>query len=85
MLEKQEGTQAVVGKVELGKDEFVVAYTHENGALPKGTCVTFSIKDWMDEDPPLKGQIVLLVNIQKFIKGWRARKAYAVKAESQKK
>jgi hypothetical protein len=42
--------------------------------------VTFSLSEWSGEHKPKPGQLVLLGDIERFTKGWRARQAIPVRA-----
>ena len=66
-----------------GKNRFAVTYPTRpaNGFLTT-TSITLSFSEWRGDMEPLKGQIVLLSNIQRFVKGWRARVARPIVAVS---
>ena len=48
--------------------------------LPSEATVTFSLSVWESKHAPEAGQLVLLGDIEKFAKGWRARTAKPIRA-----
>lgn len=71
--------EAVVSGVGGGKESrFAVAYPSDTSLFPKGTTITFSLDEWEGEKPPKNGQVVILANLEQFVKGWRARSARPV-------
>lgn len=76
-----EEVEAVVGAVKgEGDDRFAVAYpTQNNPLIPKRTVITFSLSEWESKREPRCGQLVLLAEIERFAKGWRARRARPVR------
>jgi hypothetical protein len=71
--------EVVVGDIIDAKGhKFVVTYIVNDGALPKGTSITFSMKYWEEETEPQKGQVLIVGKVQKFVKGWRAFEAHPV-------
>ncbi len=68
--------EATVGEIRSSSNgRYAVTFTKIDGVLPKGTAVTFSIEYWKGSADVRKGQVVLLGNLQKFAKGWRAFEA----------
>ncbi|MGE5298110.1 MAG: hypothetical protein ACM3KM_03030 [Acidobacteriaceae bacterium] len=88
---KQEGSPPSEAEVVIGeicrerKPPYVVAYTTSNGDFPKGTSITFALTYWAGKMDPIKGQVVVVSNIQKFAKGWRAFGARPVMAAATSK
>ena len=77
--------EAIVGKIcSFGKGSFAVCYqcaTGEGGShpLPLEESITFSLESWSQHDcPPEVGQVVLLGDVRKFARGWRAKLARPV-------
>ena len=67
-------------------NRFAVAYPSRDGQfVPSGTTITFSLSEWEGEREPRRGQVVLLGDVEKFAKGWRARRARPVQLDSKKK
>lgn len=68
-----------------GRTRFAVTYPIQavNG-FSTTTSITFSLSEWKEDIEPIKGQILLLSNIQQFAKGWRARVARPKRAVSSK-
>jgi hypothetical protein len=77
--------EAVVTSVDgrQGKEFVMTKLTRSSSRttkLPLEAAVTFSLSEWQSKHPPKKGQLVLLGDIEKFEKGWRARLARPVRA-----
>ncbi|MDE2188633.1 MAG: hypothetical protein KGJ35_02815 [Patescibacteria group bacterium] len=77
--------EAVVTSVDGRKGrEYVVARLTTSlprpANLPAEATVTFSLSEWSGEHPPKNGQLVILEDIEKFAKGWRARSAKPIRA-----
>lgn len=72
------------------KDRHPFAYSTvrsvpEGSLLTAGTSVTFSlIMAWEGKHDPLKGQVVVLSEVEEFKRGWRARVARPVSAIGKK-
>jgi hypothetical protein len=65
--------EVTIGDVRgLGDRRYAFAYTTQNGSLPEGTPITFSMKYWRGKGEAQKGQVVILREVQMFAKGWRA-------------
>jgi ASC-1-like (ASCH) protein len=59
-----------------GRKRFVVTYPKRQiKGLKKGDSITFSMAVWEGSKQPLRGQVVILSDVQEFEKGWRARSA----------
>ena len=76
--------EAVVSAIKgVGDNRYVVAYPSQDGKLvPSGTTITFSMSEWKDRFEPRRGQVVLLGDVEKFAKGWRARRARPIRLNS---
>ncbi len=77
--------EAVVISVEGRKgNEYVITKLTTSASrpasIPTSATVTFSLSEWSGEHKPKSGQLVLLGDIEKFTKGWRARQAMPVRA-----
>ncbi len=77
--------EAIVGKIcSSEKGSFAVCHqcgTGEGGSypLPLEESITFSLESWSQHDcPPEVGQVVLLGDVRKFARGWRAKLARPV-------
>ena len=77
--------EAIVGKIcSFGKGSFAVFYqcaTGEGGShpLPLEESITFSLESWSQREcPPEVGQVVILGEVRKFARGWRAKLARPV-------
>lgn len=71
--------EAVVSSVNgKGDSRFAVTYPSDTSLFPQGTTITFSLEEWEGDLLPKKGQVVILVNLERFVKGWRARSARPV-------
>lgn len=67
----------VVGK---GSSRYAVVFPKtDDPRVPQGASITFSLQAWTGDQAPKKGQVVRLFNIEKFARGWRARRAQAVR------
>lgn len=66
--------RGVVTAVHVGEEGFASTSLHDAvDNIPKGTHITFSLRDWRDGgNLPRKGQVVSLEKITLFEKGWRA-------------
>lgn len=81
----EEPIRGIIGKIRgEGQDRFAITYVDGESPLPRGTNVTFSFPDWEGVITPIKGQVVLLYEVQLFAKGWRARRACPITPTSQK-
>ncbi len=85
MEQKTSLVEAVVTSV-IGGGERAYAVTRlkapfSESGLPVNTTVTFSISAYQDDHAPSKGQMVYLMGIEKFAKGWRARSAQPIRAK----
>ncbi len=70
--------KAVVGGIGgSGENKYFFAFPVNSESLPTSTAITCSIGDWDGSILPRKGQVVFLVNVQEFIKGWRAQSAHS--------
>ena len=74
--------EAIVGKIcQSEKGSFAVCYQRVQGEgynypLPLGESITFGLGNWSQQDcPPEPGQVVVLENVRKFERGWRAKLA----------
>lgn len=81
----EKALQAVVTSIEgNGKRKYAVTRLRESpptdSKLLKSSTVTFSLSEWKGEQEPVNGQLVLLADIVKFVKGWRARSAGPMRA-----
>lgn len=78
--EIEASVMAIYGKED---NRFAVTYPLQpvNG-FSTTTSITFSLNVWKGDIVPIKGQIVLLSNVQKFVKGWRARTARPIAVRS---
>lgn len=78
-MSRDQEVEAVVSGVD-GKNgnRFAVTYPSDTSLFPEGTTVTFSLDEWEGKKPPKKGQVVILANLEQFVKGWRARSARPV-------
>ena len=77
----EEEVEAVVSAIK-GEEgnRFAVAYpTQDSALISKKTTITFSLSEWKGNREPRRGQIVLLADIEKFAKGWRARRARPIR------
>lgn len=76
-----EEVEAVVSAVKgEGNDRFAVAYpTHDSSLISAGTTITFSLSEWEGGHEPRRGQVVILTEVEKFAKGWRARRARPIR------
>lgn len=71
--------KAVVSELKGEKgNRFAVAYPFDKALFPNGTTITFSLDEWEGERLPRSGQVVILANLEQFVKGWRARSARPV-------
>lgn len=94
-FEKREGNNGVIRAIVSnvlghGRDRYAVTHPEkELSSLSKGETITFSLMDWDGSKEPLKGQIVVLSEIEKFARGWRARQArpviFSEEGEAEKK
>ena len=75
ILEVEVTVGEIVGS---GEGQYVFTYPTKNDVLPKGTSITLSTKNWKGSMELQKGQVILLKNIQKFAKGFRAFEAEEV-------
>lgn len=85
MDHKTSQVEAVVMSVNgQGRKRYVVSKITLNpspkSALPAETIVTFTLSEYGGDHVPRPGQIVLLCDIEKFSKGWRARSAKPIRA-----
>lgn len=85
-MDKTSPVEAVVMSVNgLGRNKYVVSKITSvlppKSALPTEATVTFSISEYEGDHVPRPGQIVLLSDIEKFAKGWRARSVKPVRAQ----
>jgi hypothetical protein len=61
-------------------DTYVVTYPQRPcGDLTTRDSITFSLKDWNEDDLPEHGQIVYLRGTSLWHSGWRAREAFPVR------
>jgi len=76
-----EEVEAVVSAIKGdGANRFAVAYPTQDSALKsKRTTITFSLSEWEGGREPRRGQVVFLAEIERFAKGWRARRARPVR------
>ena len=55
---------------------FVITYPEDKDNLPEGVkaneSITFDLKFWEESECPTKGQVVILSNLKRFARGWRA-------------
>ena len=74
-----EEVEASVGNVvTTGKSPYFVAYPRSTAGLPAGSenlAITCSLNNYDDDDPPVKGQVVILSNVREYARGWRAGQA----------
>ena len=71
--------EATVGEVAgKGRYRFVVTYPTNASLIAKDEAITFSMSAWSGDFEPVKGQIVMLSNVERFVKGWRAKNARPV-------
>ncbi len=76
--------EAIVNSIEgKGSRRFVVVYPTNTLLLPPGDTITFSLSIWEGRDDPRKDQMVMLANVAKFAKGWRAQKARPILLQAQ--
>jgi hypothetical protein len=64
-----------------GSKPFAVTYPVRESVskeLPAHMSITFSLKDWEGTTPVRFGQMVELMEVTKFVKGWRAASARPV-------
>lgn len=78
--------EATVGNVlGEGSGRYAVTYPNEADFLPKGATITFSLSEWEGSHEPRPGQVVVLSEIEKFHRGWRARRARPIRPPSKQK
>lgn len=79
--------RAVVGKVRgEGQNRFAVTYLDRDTTHPgisQGESITFSLADWHGDSEPRKEQVVELLGVQLFVKGWRATSARPITLQPQ--
>lgn len=66
---------------------YAIAYTHPNSSIGNenhkdGVPITFELTCWEGQYPPEKAQTVILTGVEKFVNGWRARRARPVSWQS---
>src|SRR5258708_162064 len=80
--------EATVAKIHgEGRSRFFIAYpthNHQYG-VTKDTPITCSLSNWSGEFDPLKSQMVMLKEIQLFVRGWRARFARPIQLNGNSK
>ena len=77
--------EAVVSDIRGPKSSrFAVTYPSDDTLLSKGATITFSLSKWGGDGLPEKGQVVILTDVTKFAKGWRAGSARPVRISSKK-
>lgn len=69
--------EAIVGSVlGSGSRRFAVTYPRAaQSGVTENTSITFSLADWNGIGEPRKGQVVILEEVQRFARGWRALRA----------
>lgn len=67
-----------------GVTRFAVTRPADTALFQEGSTVTFTLSAWDGKHEPLKGQVVMLSDIEKFERGWRARKAVPITLASNK-
>lgn len=74
-IDDDDPVEATVGAIH---SDFAVAYPRDPTILGRNVNITFSFDGWEGRRSPQKGQVVLLVGVVKFAKGWRAAVARPV-------
>ena len=79
-ISENEEVEAVVSDIKGPKsNRFAVTYPSDSALLPQGATITFSLSEWKGGGLPKKGQVVILTEVEKFAKGWRAQGARPVR------
>jgi hypothetical protein len=73
-----EEVEATIGSVRVESGYAVAHLRAPFRSLTPETAITFSFSRWGGKSSPLKGQVVVLENIQLFTGGWRAERARPV-------
>jgi len=79
---------AIVSAVPEGSSPFVVTYPAPESLseiFTDKTSITFSLSKWSDDEPPELGQIVALRELTRYARGWRAKSAHPVIADTSSK
>jgi len=82
---KNKQFQAVVTDLKgTGEKSYVVTRLHTTPSpgslLDSNSVVTFSLSVWQGDSRPKRGQVVLLDDVEKFARGWRAQSASPIRA-----
>lgn len=80
--DEEEGLQAEITDIIREKRPYAVARPVSRSGRRSRTSITFSLDLWKGRTPPEVGQVVVLGDIVKHRRGWRARVARPVIASS---